>query len=261
MARIHIVSPEKAATAALPPGCSGTASARSYVDPGKFPLRLDQISLSAEAQLTIGPAETECVGYVWHGAAKAGGHDVPEGSSFIIERGETLSVCGAGKGAELLLFAASAPSAQPAEGGHIHILPNSSVPRDNALSETGVSGGMHADSSCATCNVWLHENGFPGSEPVSPEEQGVGVHSHSEDEIIFIVSGQIRLGRKLFPTGTALAIPAETLYSFTPGPDGMRFVNFRAAMPSEIKFAGGATMSETEYWSEKLPRPEYLEPA
>ena len=134
------------------------------------------------------------------------------------------------------------------------------VPRDDALTDTGVRGGMHADSQCPTCDVWLHENGFPGAEPVSPEDLTVGVHSHSEDEIIFIVSGEIRLGRKLFPTGTAIAIPGDTLYSFTAGPQGMAFVNFRAGLPADIHFPGGQTMNEVEYWKGKLPHPQYLEP-
>jgi hypothetical protein len=124
-----------------------------------------------------------------------------------------------------------------------------------------VGGGIHADSGCKTCEVWLHENHFPGDRPqLTPEEEKRGVHSHSEDEIIFVTDGQIRLGTRLYGPGTAVAIAADTLYSFAVGPEGLSFINFRAAMPSDIKFANGMSMSETGYWQERLPRPEYVAP-
>jgi hypothetical protein len=49
------------------------------------------------------------------------------------------------------------------------------------------------------------------------------------------------------------------LYSFTPGPDGVSFINFRAGMPGDIQFADGTSMSETGYWRGLVARPDYLE--
>jgi hypothetical protein len=126
---------------------------------------------------------------------------------------------------------------------------------------SNVGGGMHADSACPTCELWLHENHFPPMAPLSPEAQAKGVHCHSEDEIIFVTSGQIRLGNRLFDAGTAVAIAADTLYSLSAGPDGMSFINFRAATPGDIRFSSGMAMSETQYWQDRLPRPGYLAPA
>jgi len=118
---------------------------------------------------------------------------------------------------------------------------------------------MHFDSACPTCANWLHENRFPPSGPPTSEEEARGVHSHSEDEIIFVTSGSMRLGRKLAGPGTAIAIRAGTLYSFAPGPEGLAFINYRAAKPGDIRFASGTVMSETKYWRDRLPRPEYIE--
>ncbi|MBV1687676.1 hypothetical protein KRR38_08300 [Novosphingobium sp. G106] len=114
---------------------------------------------------------------------------------------------------------------------------------------------------CPTCEVWLHENHFPGrATPMTPEEEKRGVHSHSEDEIIFVIDGEIRLGNKLYGPGTAVAIAADTLYSFTTGPKGLSFINFRAGAPGDIQFANGPAISETGYWKDKQLTPEYVSP-
>ena len=97
--------------------------------------------------------------------------------------------------------------------------------------------------------------------PLSPEAQAKGVHCHSEDEILCVTSGRVRLGNRVFYAGTAVAIAADTLYSLSAGPEGMSFINFRAATPGDIRFAGGMAMSETQYWQDRLPRPGYLAPA
>jgi hypothetical protein len=85
-----------------------------------------------------------------------------------------------------------------------------------------------------------------------------GIHSHTEDEIIFVTDGGIRLGSKLCGSGTALAIAANTLYGFTAGPDGLKFVNFRASAPGAIAFRNRASMDERAYWSSRLARPVYI---
>jgi hypothetical protein len=181
------------------------------------------------------------------------------GSSAIVERGAELALTGGEAGAQVLLF--SGAEAGSGGGGHVHLLPVADVPRMAAeAGSRGVSGGLHADSDCPTCAVWLHENHFPGGMDLSAEQAERGVHSHTEDEIIFVIGGEIRLGAKIYGPGTALAIAADTLYGFTAGPAGLSFVNFRAAMPGDISFAHGAKMSETGYWRERVPRPVYVSP-
>ena len=185
------------------------------------------------------------------------------GSSAIVERGASQEIGGAVEGAQVLLFSAAPGSGEGnrQRGGHVHLLPAADVPRLAAeAGSSGVSGGLHADSACETCAVWLHENQFPPGMDLSAEQAERGVHSHTEDEIIFVIGGEIRLGSKLYGTGTALAIAADTLYGFTAGPLGLSFVNFRAAMPGDISFAHGAKISETGYWQERVPRPVYLSP-
>lgn len=52
-------------------------------------------------------------------------------------------------------------------------------------------------------------------------------HAHDEDEIMYVLGGEIILGRRRYPPGSAIYIPGKTLYSFRSGPQGLRFLNFR----------------------------------
>jgi hypothetical protein len=53
-------------------------------------------------------------------------------------------------------------------------------------------------------------------------------HAHVVDEIIFVLEGEIRFGRRVFGVGSSVYIPKLTLYSFRAGAQGVTFLNFRA---------------------------------
>jgi Cupin domain len=56
----------------------------------------------------------------------------------------------------------------------------------------------------------------------------IGQHAHDEDEIIYVLDGELRLGRQVLTSGASVYLPGMTLYSFRAGPEGLRFLNFRA---------------------------------
>jgi quercetin dioxygenase-like cupin family protein len=60
----------------------------------------------------------------------------------------------------------------------------------------------------------------PGAEAV--------MHKHDDDEIIYVVRGEMRFGNKVLSAGSSVYIPGNTYYSFTAGAGGLRIVNFRA---------------------------------
>jgi hypothetical protein len=261
MAKVSVVTMEKAVPIFPPIGYGDKAGTAAYIHGEKDPLHLYLHILKPGDCLDIGPREIDTLVYVWKGQVEAGGRKLAAGSSLIIEHGESIAMSVGGGKALLLSFNAAAAPAEPRAGGHVHLLPTENVPRSDNLGDSGVGGGMHFDSSLPTCEIWLHENHFKPGEAPSPEDAERGVHCHSEDEIIFVTDGQIRLGNKLHGPGTALAIAADTMYSFTPGPEGLSFINFRAGTPGDIRFANGMSISETGYWQEKLAeRPKYLEP-
>ena len=274
MAKVAVVGPERARAVSAVAGLGGNGALRAYVDGAGNPIHLHLAELGPGENLHVGPLAGDCAAYVWQGDVEAGpkgkGVALAAGSSAIVERGGALELTGGLGGAQVLLFSAVEGSdgagagdgaANVQKGGHVHLLPAARVPRmAPEPGSAGVSGGLHADSACPSCTVWLHENHFPGGMELSAEQTARGVHSHTEDEIIFVIGGEIRLGSKLYGPGTALAIAADTLYGFTAGPAGLSFVNFRAAMPGDISFAHGARISETGYWRERVPRPVYLSP-
>jgi hypothetical protein len=261
MPKVSIKTLDNAATVPVPRGATGPAQAKAYFADDKAPLHLHLYEIASEAALGLTDTAIDRVVFVWRGEVEVGGHGLAAGSSVIIEHGRSLQITNAGRqAASLLVFAAAHPAAAPRMGGNVHVLPVERVPRAGPpAGTTGVGGGLHADSACPTCAVWLHENHMPGSPPPASRTEQRGVHSHTEDEVIFVTAGQIRLGMKLYGPGTALAIARDTLYSFTPGPDGVSFINFRAGMPGDIQFADGTSMSETGYWRGLVARPDYLE--
>ncbi len=125
------------------------------------------------------------------------------------------------------------------------------MPRTHDLgTQNGAGGGLHADAACPTCTVWLHENDFRCSDGTV-----VPLHSHSEDEIIFVTAGEIKLGNRRYGSGTALAIAANTVYGFEAAAKGLSFVNFRAASPTVTTPRG--VHDERQMWLSGLGAPLY----
>ena len=212
MAKVAVVTPDRAREVLSPPGFAGTGRVKCYLGGDRDPLHLHLHTLAPGEALGIGPQAADCVAYVWRGDVVAGGVALTAGSSAIVEHGEALALRAGSAEAQVLTFAAARADRQSRPGGHVHLLPGERVPRLESLPGSGgVGGGIHADSACPTCEVWLHENSFPGGTEYSPEAAARGIHSHSEDEIIFITRGEIRLGAELFPAGTAVGIAADTL--------------------------------------------------
>lgn len=255
MARISIGTPEKALPADPPRGMAGPSPCQVYFSGDSDPLHLYLHHLGAGEVLRIGPMPCDCAAYVWMGAVATDGAVLTQGSSLVVEHGAETTLTAGETGAAVVTFAERAPRQSQRSGGHVHLLPEDRVPRYTEA----VSGGIHADARCPTCEIWLHENTMPGlSNEVAPDVADRGIHSHSEDEIIFVTGGTMRLGTKLYGPGTALAIAADTLYGFTPGPDGLSFINFRAGFPKAFRMKNGGSFDEAGYWRERVGSPQYL---
>lgn len=68
----------------------------------------------------------------------------------------------------------------------------------------------------------------------------IGVHAHDESEIIYVVAGEMRLGTRTLGPGSSVAIEGGAFYSFSAGPEGLRFVNFRPRRDFSFRQKGQA---------------------
>ncbi len=61
---------------------------------------------------------------------------------------------------------------------------------------------------------------------IAPDAE-ISLHAHAEDEIIYILEGELLIGRKRLGPGASAFIAGNTLYGFRSGTAGVRFLNFR----------------------------------
>jgi quercetin dioxygenase-like cupin family protein len=87
----------------------------------------------------------------------------------------------------------------------------------------------------ADTSVRLH-HGAPGKlqlfEIALEPNLEISTHAHADDEIVVVVEGELQFGRRVCGVGSSFFIPGNTLYGFRAGPDGCRYLNFRAQADS-----------------------------
>lgn len=254
MAKVLIATVDEAVQVRSPDGIGDVWYRSMLSGPGQ-PIHLRVHELGADASLEVKGEPSDVALFVWKGSAAAGGAVLTEKSSAVVERGASLVVAGGADGATVLAFNLNAGTGARG-GGHVHLLPRERVPHADPLGgNEGIGGALHANAQCPTCSVWLHENSY------AMADKETAVHSHSEDEVIFVHTGSIRLGNRIYGPGTALAIAADTKYGFFSGPDGLGFVNFRGTSPTYTSGDGQTVLDEAELWQGLLGSPQYLEPA
>jgi hypothetical protein len=254
MAKVQFVTADGTAPIDAPSSAGGRVQSRTYFNKEADPLHLQVYELTAGAVFYAGSPKTDTLVYVWLGAVAVQGVGLVERSSLIVESGAFAEISAVDTAATLLVFT---PKKQPAgerSAPRLRLLPRERVPCNRDLAGQGFAGGaLHADASPSSCHLWLHENDFyVGGNPVA-------MHSHSEDEIIFVRDGELRVGNRAYGRGAALAIAANTKYGFEVGPAGLSFVNFRASAPTYTSADGATSMDEAEFWRSQTGRPEYLE--
>ena len=77
-----------------------------------------------------------------------------------------------------------------------------------------------SDASAPTNRLWLLASDRPQYFESS-------AHSHSQDELIHVLRGEIRVGRRVVGAGDTLWVAADRRYKLYSGDDGVHFVNYR----------------------------------
>ncbi len=255
MAKISIATLDDAKATEPPVGAAGEIQSRAFFEGESDPIHLYWHRLSPNATVEVSGDPADRLVYVWDGSVDAGGRPLATHSSAIVEFGASLTLRAGAGGATLLVFNVRARRPDDRAGQHVHLLPTEAVSRTESFyGSDGIGGGLHADAQCPTCRVWLHEQSYVH------EGKETALHSHSEDEVIFVTGGSIRLGNRVYGPGTALAVAANAKYAFFSGPGGLQFINFRGSSPTYTSADGAIVLDEAELWRSALGSPQYVAP-
>jgi hypothetical protein len=63
-------------------------------------------------------------------------------------------------------------------------------------------------------------------------------HSHDADCIYYVISGELHAGSAVLKAGDGIFVPCDHPYTFTAGPEGVEFVEFRNATQFHINLKG-----------------------
>lgn len=253
MAKVSLRSLEKAPRTDPPAGSSGTIDTRALFDRVADPIHAYAHALAPGAALRITGSPSDKVVYVWKGSVEGRGATLEAGSNIVAEFGSALTVTAGAGGATLIEFGTATRPAAAGQGGHLHLLPADRVPRIEKTANLEIGSAIFADSRCPTCTVWLHET------EMRNVDDPVDVHSHSEDELIFVTGGSIRLGNAIHGPGAALFVAADTNYGFSTGPEGLSFINFRPSSPTYSSADGKLVLDEADFFVANVGKPQYLE--
>jgi hypothetical protein len=164
--------------------------------------------------------------YVISGALDVDGAQCTEDGALVVESGVACSARAVGV---TTIVHCGARDAAPPSGG-LYDAPNAEGHGVHVVGDRGwfASGSRErvavrwfADSTCPTCrialfHVWRSEGGVRDRS-----------HTHTQDELIYVLDGSVIVGGFEHGPGTCLAIPALTRYSLTSGPDGFAILNYR----------------------------------
>ena len=257
MGRIVFAELNHAAVAdhTLPAGVTGQGkiSSKAMFDTPDRPLMVWQHELAPGAALQLDRPAFGHIFYVRDGSIEAEGTTLAEGGAVISEHLCTTALRAGPEGAVVLDFHApdSCRHKPSKAGGHVHVVGEEGILRTgnfkdtNLKDEAGYTGILWADSDCPTCELWLHKSSLVGPVP-----QEGSLHSHSADEIIFILEGAMLMGQRRITPGTALAIDGDTRYRLGVPEEGLAFLNFRShgSVVSMFEQGAGEPIDERELW-------------
>jgi quercetin dioxygenase-like cupin family protein len=87
-------------------------------------------------------------------------------------------------------------------------------------SEPEVNGAVRFLHPGTDDSLYLHLGKLPPNHEVH-------AHAHREDEIMYVLEGEMHFGARVLKAGDSIFIPGNTLYAFRSGPSGVTNLNFR----------------------------------
>ena len=201
----------------------GGCAARQ-VSPDGASLWLVAADLAAGTELRWGTEHGDEAVYVRSGSLTVDGRVCPADGAVIVEAG------------------VAATATAESETSIVHVGPADPLPPSDGLRGPADSEGrgvrvigpdgvwatvddtqrtrFFSDASASTNRLWLLATDRPQYFESS-------AHSHSQDELIHVLRGEIRVGRRVVGVGDTLWVAADRRYKLYSGDDGVHFINYR----------------------------------
>ena len=223
---------------AVPADVTGVLSSR-LMSPPEYPLWLCVSSLEAGATITWDDDHGDEGIYVLEGELEVAGQQCQAGGAVIVESGVRTQATASG--ASRIVHCGSWDPQPPTDGpfgpvdpdGHgVHVV----GPQGwfSSGSEDGVLATWYADATCPTCRISMFKVARDVEGP-----SGGRPHTHTADEIIYILDGSMRLGSYELGPDSSLCIPGNVRYAQSAGSNGCTFLNFRRDTSDQVYFEKG----------------------
>jgi hypothetical protein len=170
--------------------------------------------------------------YIREGGLRVANLECVAGSAVVVGRNAGLSVEAIGL-TRLVHFGTRVTRGTPVAGNAaVHLI----GPGGRVRHETGLGSRVtwFADSTDARCDLTF----FLVDRPPGPADRGMP-HTHSQDEVIFVMGGEVSLGAQRCRTGTALGIPAGVRYALSKSSEGFAFLNYRPGASVQTVYERG----------------------
>jgi quercetin dioxygenase-like cupin family protein len=226
---------------AAPMAVTGVVSSKR-ISPEDYSLFLVVSELADGAVMRWGSGHGDEAVCVLSGELDVDGRRCPPGGAVVVESGAPCVASAVGP-TRVAHYGPTDP-APPADG-----LLGAADPADHGVHVVGDRGRFRAgndtysqtwwsDSTCPTCRICV----FRIEHPDAPDNDLP--HHHTQDEIIFVLEGELRLGAVRCPAGTAISIPALMRYSLRSDGKAFKFLNYRR---DASRFAMPGREEQTEF--------------
>jgi quercetin dioxygenase-like cupin family protein len=220
------------------PGCALTgAAASASACPPDASIWMLAARLEAGASLAFDSEHGDEALYVEAGELSVDGRICPEGGAIVVEAGVSPRIEAHGASRVLHMGSRDPRAAGAGAKGRargVHVIGPRGV--CEAI-EPGRETRFFADATCPTCGVWLlYTSRIFGYE--------APVHSHSQDELIHVLRGEIFQGSLRAGPGDTLFVAADQPYRFRAGASGFAYLNYRRAASVMTMRATGQTILE-----------------
>jgi hypothetical protein len=198
----------------------------SWASPQGYSLWLLRSEVAAGSVLSWSGPHGDEVLYVRSGRIIAGDQPCLAGGMVIIER-NALATISVPEQAVLLHFG-STGTVDSRTGGGVHVVGAKGM---YALEDPTHVSRIFADGTCDSCSVHMLFSS-------RTTKYRSAAHSHTQDEIIHLLDGEISLGSYHLGPGDSVGIPADLRYRFESGPAGYAFLNFSPAKSEYVPAPG-----------------------